>query len=120
MYRNIELPSCVTGTNIGLYVNYKIDKEIKINKKVVLSCAEFTRSGTSTVDSSVSGKVREVFADQTQPPGACKMALERCQDLLGHPAPESTKPGCDSAVLPAPALYTWQESMRRGWHSLFC
>lgn len=87
MYRNTELPSCVTGTNIVLLVSYKIDEEIKINERVVLSCVEFTYSGTSTADSSVLGKVREVFADQTQPPGACKMALEQCQDLLRPPGP---------------------------------
>ena len=89
MYRNIELSSCVTGTNIVLLVSYKIDEEIKINKRVVLSCVESTYSGTSTVDSSVSGKAKEVFADQTQAPGACKMALEQCQGLLRPPGPEA-------------------------------
>lgn len=72
-----------------MLVNYKIDEDIKINERAVLSCVEFTYSGTSTLDSSVSGKVREVFADQTQPPGACKMALEQCQDLLGPPGPRA-------------------------------
>ena len=79
MYRNTELPSCVTGTNIVLLVSYKIDEEIKINERVVLSCVEFTYSGTSTADSSVSGKVREVFADQTQPPGNLFISFKLCQ-----------------------------------------
>lgn len=56
-----------------------------------------------------SGKAREVFADLTQPPGACKMVLEQCQDLLRLPAPYT-----------APALHAQQVCTRGWWCSPFC
>lgn len=62
-------------------------------------------TGTSTLDSSVSGKVRKPLLTKHNLLSLQDGSRAMPRPARTTPAPEPTKPGCDSAVLTAPALH---------------